>query len=185
MSHAALAQSDLAVLLVIDMQERMMAALSDASEVTAAAVRMIRAAAILGIPVFHTEQNPNGLGRTIDAVREALPAGLSPIEKVTCSCWGDRGVRDRLGELGREHVLLVGVESHVCVQQTAIDLLRVDYEPFVLADAAGSRRREEKELALARLRAAGATVTSVEAMIFELVARCDASTFRDVLALVK
>ena len=104
---------------------------------------------------------------------------------MTCSCWGDAPFRDRLTGSRRELVLLAGVESHVCVQQTAIDLLRVDFVPYVLADAVGSRKPFEKQIALERMRAAGAIVTTVEAMIFELVARCDIPAFKKILPVVK
>jgi nicotinamidase-related amidase len=185
MTNAHLAETDRAVLVVIDMQQRMMSAIHEHESVTMAASKMLRAAAVLGVPVLHTEQNPAGLGETIEPVRAHLPAETRTISKVTCSCWGDTTFRQQLIESNREHVLLVGVEAHVCIQQTALDLLRVDYVPFVLADAVGSRREDEKSIALERMRSAGVIVTSAEAMIFELVRRCDAPQFRAILDIVR
>ena len=185
MKRAILAEIDLAVLVVVDMQQRMMPAVANASQVTAAAGRMLRAAAVLGLPVLYTEQNPAGLGPTVPEIRSLLPAASGPIVKTTCSCWADEPFRERLRQSRREHVLLAGVETHVCIQQTALELLRVDYVVYVLADAVGSRRGVETETALSRLRDAGAIVTSVEAMMFELVRRCDVPTFKPLLEIVK
>lgn len=183
--RAILAETELAVMVVIDMQSRMMPAIAEGALVTSAVRRMLRAAAVLGVPVMHTEQNPGGLGVTTPEIGGLLPGGTGPIVKTTCSCWGDDAFRERLKRSRREHVLLAGVETHVCIQQTALDLLRVDYTVFVLADAVGSRREFEKETALGRMRDAGAIVTSVEAMMFELVRRCDVPTFKPLLEIVK
>jgi len=183
--RAILAETELAILVVIDMQRRMMPAITDGPRVISAVGRMMRSAAILGVPVIHTEQNPAGLGDTIPAIGGLLQGGQPPIVKTTCSCWADSAFRERLKMSRREHVLLAGVETHVCIQQTALDLLRVDYKVFVLTDAVGSRRPMEKETALARMRDAGAIVTSVEAMMFELVRRCDVSAFKPLLEIVK
>ncbi len=183
--RAILAETELAVLVVIDMQQRMMPAIAEGARVTAAVRRMLRAVAVLGVPVMHTEQNPAGLGATTPEIAGLLPGGSGPIVKTTCSCWADEAFRERLKRSRREHVLLAGVETHVCIQQTALELLRVDYTVFVLADAVGSRREFEKETALARMRDAGAIVTTVEAMMFELVRRCDVPTFKPLLEIVK
>lgn len=185
MSPFHLAELEQAVLVVVDMQERMMAAVSQAEAVTRAAERMLRAGAVLGVPVLYTEQNPAGLGPTIAPVRALMPPGSEPICKTTCSAWADGGFRQSLIATGREHVLLAGAEAHVCILQTALDLLRVDYVPFVLADAISSRRSFDAEVALDRMRHAGIVVSTVEAVIFELVARCDVPAFKEILMIVK
>ncbi|MFO0971913.1 MAG: isochorismatase family protein [Phycisphaerae bacterium] len=185
MPHVPLARREDAVLVIVDMQERMMPAVAQAESVIAGACRAVSAAAILGVPVLATEQNPEGLGGTIATVQAVLPRGTMPLVKCTCSCWGEPGFRAALGQTRRECVVLAGVETHVCIQQTAIELLRVDHAVFVLADATGSRRAADRDVAFERMRQAGAVVTTVEAMIFEWVERCDAPEFRRVLELVK
>ncbi len=187
MPHTNILEADLAVLVVVDVQARMFETIASApaDEVAGNVVRLIRAARILECPVLYTEQYPKGLGQTVDAVREALPEGLEPIVKSTCSCWRDAAFRAALGRTGREQVILVGLETHVCIQQTALDLLRVDHVPFVAADAVGSRRGLDMTTAIDRMRRSGVEVSTAEALIFELVERCDHPRFKQILELVK
>lgn len=180
-----LASADHSILAVIDMQQRMMPAVTDHAEVLAAARRMLRAATVLGVPVLHTEQNPAGLGPTVPEVAELLPPGARPLVKVTCSCWSDDPFRRAIESAGRRLVILIGAEAHVCVQQTALELLEAGYQAFVPADAVGSRRAGDRDAALARLQTAGAIVTTVESIIFELVRRCDVPEFKKILDIVK
>lgn len=147
-------------------------------------VRMVRAARELRLPISLSEQNPRALGPTVRPVLEAV--GDAPrIEKMYFSVCGSKEARTRLTSLMRPQVLLCGVEAHVCVQQTALDLLDDQMQPMVLADAVGSRRPLDREVALARMRSAGVVVTTVESVIFELLKRCDTEQFRRVLPLVK
>lgn len=185
MPDPILAQSKLAALVVIDMQARMMPAIHRGQAVAANARTMLKAAAILGLPVLHTEQNPRGIGPTIPEIADLLPPGAAPLVKSTCSCWSDPDFRRRLESSGRKHIILVGVETHVCIQQTAIELLSVGCEVFVLVDAVGSRRPHDRDAALERMARAGAVLTTTESMIFELVRRCDVPEFKPVLDLVK
>ncbi len=185
MPDPILAQTDLAVLIIIDMQARMMPAIDRGPTITASARKMLKAAGILGLPVLHTEQNPRGIGATTPEIAQSLPPESTPIIKSTCSCWSDPQFRARLQATNREHVILVGVETHVCIQQTALELLRVDYVPFIPADAVGSRRPFDRDTALARMARAGAIITSTESLIFELVRRCDVPEFKPLLELVK
>ncbi len=185
MMQTQLASVERSILAVIDMQQRMMPAVTDQAEVISAARRMLRAATALGVPVLHTEQNPAGLGPTVPEVAELLPPGARPLVKVTCSCWSDDPFRRAIESTGRPQVLLIGAEAHVCVQQTALELLAAGYQAFVLADAVGSRRVGDRDTALARLRAAGVIVTTVESVIFELVRRCDVPEFKKILDIVK
>ncbi len=176
-----------AVLVVVDVQEKVLATVgsSPPDGIIDRIGRLIRAARILDLPVLHTEQYPAGLGPTDGRLKKALPAGSGPIVKSTCSCWRDEAFRIALQRTEREHVVLVGLETHVCIQQTALDLLRVDYVPFVAADAVGSRCESDFQTALERMRRAGAEVSSTEAIIFELVERCDHPKFKDILKVIK
>lgn len=170
------------LLLLVDFQERLLPAMHEADRVLANAVRLARGAALLGLPVRVTEQYPKGLGRTVPALAETL-TGAACFEKVTFSALGAAGLAERLDEHGQ--VLLAGIESHVCVCQTGLDLLANQIETFVVADAVSSRTPENGRLGLERLRWAGATIVSTEMALFELMETAAAPEFKAVQSLVK
>lgn len=180
-------EAHLAILVVVDVQEKMLAAIgsSPVDQIVDKIRRLVGATRLLDIPVLYTEQYPQGLGPTDACVKEQMPDGLEPIIKSTCSCWRDEGFRTALQRTEREHVVLVGLETHVCIQQTALDLIRVDYVPFIASDAVGSRLSSDTYTALARINRAGGEVTTTEAILFELIERCDHPKFKDFLKLVK
>lgn len=171
-----------AALLLVDFQERLLPAMREPHGVLANAVRLARGAAALGLPRFVTEQYPKGLGRTVPEL-DATLEGAERWEKTCFSAVGVEELRGRLRE--REQVLLAGLESHVCVCQTGLDLLGLGIEIFVVADAVASRTAENARLGLERLRAAGAVVVSTEMALFELLATASAPEFKAVQALVK
>lgn len=187
MADSRLADCSLAVLVVVDVQERMLSAIATqpVDEILASIERLIGAARILEIPIIYTEQNPKGLGETSPRLRETLERAQGPLVKTTCSCWRDEAFRNALQRTEREHVILCGLETHVCIAQTALDLLRVDYVPFIAVDAVGSRRSSDMDVALERMRRAGVQISTAEALIFELVERCDHPRFKDILRLIK
>ena len=171
MPHVIVLESDLAVLVVIDVQEKLMARIesSPPDDIVDKVGRLIGAARLLNIPIMHTEQYPDGLGPTDTRVKKALPEGSGPMVKSTCSCWRDEAFRKAIQATGREHVILAGVETHVCIQQTALDMIRVDYASWVAVDAVGSRRTLDHETALARLGHSGAQIGTTESILFELI----------------
>jgi len=187
MPHVNVLESGLAVLVVVDIQEKLLPAIASSppDSIIDAAGRLIQAARILDIPILHTEQYPKGLGPTDSRIKGFMAAESKPIEKTQCSCWRDAAFREALESTHREQVILVGVETHVCIQQTAMDLIRVDYVPFVAADAVGSRRPGDATMALDRMRRAGAEISTAESLIFELIERCDHPRFKAVLELIK
>ena len=187
MPHVNFLESGLAVLVVVDVQEKLLPAIesSPPDSIIDAAGRLIKAARILDIPIIYTEQYPKGLGPTDSRIKGLMPPESKPIEKTACSCWRDAAFREALQATDREQVILVGVETHVCIQQTALDLIRVDYVPFVAADAVGSRRPGDAETALRRMQNAGAEISTAESIIFELIERCDHPRFKAILELIK
>jgi nicotinamidase-related amidase len=187
MPNVNILEADLAALVVIDVQEKMLTAIttSPTDIILDKIRRLIGVAKVLDMPIVYTEQYPQGLGPTSTRLKEWLPAELRPVVKTTCSCWRDQSFRNALQATGREHVILAGLETHVCVQQTALDLLRVDYSVFVPVDAIGSRFPLDMNTSLERMRHAGVEISTTESLIFDLVERCDHPKFKDVLQLVK
>ena len=170
-----------AALVVVDVQEAFRKALDDFEEVAAATETLVRGAEALGVPVVVTEQYPKGLGRTVDRIANALPEGNEPLEKVRFSA----AEADGFDLAGRDQALVCGIETHVCVNQTVLDLLRGGVGVQVATDAVGSRTPLNKALGLERMKDAGAAMTSVETALFELLGGSDAAEFKEVQALVK
>ncbi len=175
------------VLAVIDWQERLTAAMPRAGReaAIAATLRLIRAAAILNMPVLVSEQYPRGLGHTVGEIRGELsqPAFIS--EKLSFSALACDEFRRRLEATGRGNVLLAGVEAHVCVLQTAWELQRQGFGVGVAADAVCSRAPLNAELALRQMRAEGMSVLGAEAWLFAFVGSAEHPRFKDISALLK
>jgi nicotinamidase-related amidase len=170
-----------AVLLVIDVQERINAVMTDQSHLPRIEV-LIEACRALDVPVIASEQYPKGLGATVEPLAGLL--GDIPA-KDTFSCARDLGLREEIAALGRAQVIVTGIETHVCVLQTALDLLDAGYRVHVPHDAVNSRRDADKDWALERMQQAGAAISSTESALFELLERCDTSDFKTVATLVK
>ncbi|GMV96531.1 MAG: hypothetical protein AMXMBFR83_08960 [Phycisphaerae bacterium] len=171
------------VLLVVDVQEKLLPVIHESAAMVEAARRMLLAAGVLGVPVLATEQLPDKLGPTCPPLRECL-GRTAVIEKARFSACIEP-LTDRLHELDRPCVIVVGIEAHVCVLQTVLDLLRLGYVPAVCADAVGSRRPIDRDTAIERIRSAGALVTTTESAIFELTGQAGTDVFKRILAIVK
>jgi nicotinamidase-related amidase len=161
-------------------QEAFRPAVRDFDGVVAGAAALVRGARILGIPIVVTEQYPKGLGETAPEVAEHLPDGLEPLEKVVFSAAEADGFD--LG--GRDQALICGIETHVCVNQTALDLLDSGVEVQVAEDAVGSRSDDNKQVGLHKMERAGAVLTSVETALFELLGRAGTDEFKRVQKLI-
>jgi nicotinamidase-related amidase len=172
--------SSRAALIVVDVQEGFRKAIPDFERVARATATLIEGAEAIGIPVVVTEQYPKGLGETVPEVAEHLPEGAEPLEKV-CFSAADADGFD-LG--GRDQALVCGIETHVCVNQTALDLLGSGVEVQVAEDAVGSRTDQNKRVGLHKMERAGAVLTSVETALFELLGRAGTDEFRQVQKLI-
>lgn len=172
---------DRAALVVIDVQEAFEKAVAAFEQVARAVSTLARGAGELGLPVIVTEQYPKGLGPTVAAVADSLPKDAKRLEKVRFSASDADGFD--LG--GRDQAIVCGIEAHVCVVQTVLDLLDAGADVHVVADAVGSRSDGDAALALRRAERAGATLTSVEAVLFELLGGSDSPEFKAVQELVK
>ena len=174
------------LLLVVDVQERLFPSMD--SELRDSVARNLKvlgtAARRLALPIMLSEQYPKGLGHTLPELREAL-GQLAPVEKVTFSCCETPAFAAELKATGRTQVVLTGIEAHVCVLMTGLDLIGLGYQVHVVADATCSRTRQNWQLALDQLRQSGAVVTSTESVLFQLLRRSDAEEFREIQALIK
>jgi nicotinamidase-related amidase len=170
-----------AALVVIDVQEAFRKALPEFDDVAAAVAKLVEGAKAMGVPVVVTEQYPKGLGETVPEVAEHLPEGTEPIDKVCFSA----AEADGFDLAGRDQALVCGIEAHVCVNQTVLDLLARGVVTHVAADAVGSRTKRNTGLGLHRMEESGAIATSVEMALFELLRGSDAAEFKQVQALVK
>jgi nicotinamidase-related amidase len=179
---------DKSQLLIIDVQEKLIDAISGKDRVIDRCVRLVRAARTLGVPITISEQYPQGLGPTADSIRDAFANSGRVVDKVEFSCLKSNTLRERLHELrrqGRSQVVIGGIEAHVCVTQTAIDLEEQGFESFVVADAVGSRSKLSRKLALARLLKSGADVVDSEMVLFEWLERAGTREFKEIQALIK
>ncbi len=182
--HAKRLDVSQAQLLVVDVQERLLPLIHNHESLVARAERMIRAAKELELPTTVSEQYPQGLGPTVAPISEAA-AEAPRVQKMTFSYCADGGCRERILGVQRPQILMVGIEAHVCVQQTVLDLLDLHMQPFVLADAIGSRRLFDYEFALQRMQAAGAVLTTVESVILEMVHDSGTELFKRILPLIR
>jgi nicotinamidase-related amidase len=179
---------DKSQLLIIDVQEKLLPAMPDPERVVERCIRLVRAARALEIPVTFSEQYPRGLGPTVAPLREVLGNSGSVIDKLEFSCVKNDTLRERLHELrkrGRGQVVMGGIEAHVCVTQTAIDLEDQGFEAFVVADAVASRARSSRRLALARLLKTGVDVVDSEMVVFEWLGKAGTPEFKELQGLLK
>jgi nicotinamidase-related amidase len=172
--------ADRAALVVIDVQEGFRKAVPVFDRVAKAIATLIEGAEAIGIPIVVTEQYPKGLGETAPEVAEHLPEGTVPLEKVVFSASDAEG----FDLAGRDQALICGIEAHVCVNQTALDLLEAGVDVQVAEDAVGSRTDENKRVGLHKMERAGATLTSVETALFELLGRAGTDEFKAVQRLI-
>ena len=178
-----LLSAERSLLLVIDIQDRLMPAIFEGERVVRKSAALMAAAAEMAVPVLITEQYPKGLGHTAPVLLES--GGYEMFEKITFSAARTPAVSDRLAVLGRDQIVICGAEAHVCVQQTAIDLKVAGYEVFVVADAISSREPDNARLAIERMRGLGLQVLSSEMVIFEWLERAGTPSFKAVLPLIK
>lgn len=174
-----------ALCLVIDVQERLMPVIRRQEEVVSDIVRLIRGMQILGIPVLATEQYPKGLGKTVPEIAGALGEEQVYWEKITFSAFRDPAIRQAVRDTGRTQVILAGVETHVCVMQTARDLLEAGLHPVLPADCVSSRRKQDRKMALRRMEREGVLVTTSEALLFELLDVAGTPEFKEISRLLK
>jgi nicotinamidase-related amidase len=172
------------VLVVVDVQDKLLSAIHDRRAVIDGTVKMTKIAQALGVPVIVTEQYPKGLGPT-DPQISALFSAFAPLEKTVFSCFGAPGFAAALEAAGAKTLVLTGIEAHICVQQTALAALHRGFGVHIIADAIGSRTPANKELGLAKIRQAGGVISTIEIALYEWLERSDGPEFKAVLPLIK
>ena len=175
---------DATLLVVIDYQEKLLPKILGAEALTEQAVKLIRFARELEVPILCTEQYPKGLGHTVAPIAAALE-GIVPLEKTAFGCLGDAGFTEALEASGRKQLLLTGIEAHICVMQTALGALDEGYEVYIPRDAVGSRFALEYEAGLHRLEGAGAEIVTTEMALFELLREAGTPEFKKALPFLK
>ncbi len=173
-----------AVLIMIDFQGNLARAMVNQENLFANNVRLIQGFKVLNLPIMVTEQIPEKLGPTIPQLAGEL-TGVRPIAKETFSCWANTSFHDQLESLTRRHVVLTGIECHVCVYQTALDLIRSGYTVHLVADAVSSRTAENREIGIQAMKSAGAHITSTEMVLFELLRTAADPKAKDIFKIVK
>ena len=182
--HPVLLDRDRTGLLVVDIQEKILAVTSRSKQVVENAVKLIKGFKILERPIFITEQYPEGLGNTVDPVKKVLEEAEIH-QKLTFSCCGIEGLTRQIRTQKIDQLVLCGIESHVCVLQTAIDLKEAGYTPVVVMDCISSRKLDNVDLAAERFRHEGIMMTSYESILFELTRSAGAPEFKAISKLVK
>ena len=180
-SPSPLLKGDDALLVVIDIQERLLPVIAEQERLIENVLKLIKFSSIIGLPIILTEQQ--NLGETIPAIRDKL-RGIDPITKLEFDCFQSRSFAEHVGRLNRSTLIIAGIEAHICVAQTALHAL-VYHRVHVVSDAISSRSLHNRKVALGRMGKAGVTITSTEMVIYELLGKAGTDQFKKALKLVK
>ena len=173
-----------AVLIMIDIQGNLAQAMYEKENLFANNIKLIQGFKAFNLPIIVTEQIPQKLGQTIPEIIRELD-GVKPIAKETFSCWNDMHFHEQVEALSRRHIVLTGIESHICVYQTALDLIQNGYNVHLVTDAVSSRTRNNRDVGTAAIKSAGGFLTSTEMVLFELLRTAADPKFKDIFKIVK
>jgi len=172
------------LLLIVDIQEKLFNVMSDPERIEKRIHLMIELSKCFEIPVLLTEQYPQGLGPTIQSIRNGLPR-YQPFEKTSFSIWGDAGIREKLKFHASRKIVLTGIESHICVLQSCLDLLGAGYAVWIPYDAVDSRNREDCRIGLNLMERAGAVISGCETIAFQLLKKSGTPEFKHISKIIK
>lgn len=185
MRHQNLLDSSGALLLVVDVQDAFLKAIHEPERVVANTVKLVEAAKVFSLPIIVTVQNEARMGGTTQAVMDVLPNDVKAINKMAFSCMGAEYFPEQLNKADRRQVLICGVETHICVSQTAHDLLAQGYRVHVAKDAVSSRTLDNWDIGIEKMRSSGCVITSTEAAIFEITKDASGPEFKRILPIIK
>lgn len=171
-------------LIIIDVQGKLARMVAESEQLVKNLRQLIAAFKTMSIPIVWVEQYPEGLGKTIPEISELLE-NKTPLPKYTFSALGNKDIESEIEKLNRKQWLVCGIETHICVYQTAMDLLAKNYEVEIVSDAVSSRTKESKELALAKLQKKGVGLTNIEMCVYELIKNSKTDIFKKILPLFK
>jgi len=169
-------------LLMVDIQEKLFPHIESQDALRKKVITLLEGMKTLDVPIMAARQYPKGLGNTIEELAEYF---LQYYDKITFSCCGSDKLLEELHKTGRKNIIITGIEAHICVLQTVIDLKALGFTPIVVVDAIGSRNRRDYEIALKRMEAEGAVLTTVESILFELCHAAGTEQFKIISGLVK
>lgn len=185
MSHPRILDRDKTALVVVDIQEAFRSPINEFAQIVSRASIVVRGFVALGLPIIITEQYPKGLGRTAEEILFSLPDDFEFVEKTAFSSCGARPFAEQLQKADVSQVVLCGLETHICVNQTAHDLLTEAFEVHILTDAVGSRFTQDKETALRKMQMNGVVPSTVEMALFELMRDAKHEQFKEIQNLIK
>ena len=175
---------DNTIALVVDFQEKLMPVMANAEELEKRTSILLKGLKVLEVPMIVTQQYTKGIGMTIESLREA--AGTEEyFDKITFSCFDDDAIRNKIEKSGCKNVIVCGIESHICVLQTCIDLKEAGYTPILVTDCMSSRKESDKEGAIRRALGEGILLTTTEAILFELTRKAGNPQFKEISKLIK
>ncbi len=184
MRHQQILRREDVLLMVVDFQEKLLAAFEGPHGFLRNCVKLIKFAKILGLPIVWTEQYPKGLGPTVGEIQQEL-SHSHPVEKLSFSCFGEPRFVESLSANPSAQLMICGIETHICVAQTVLDGIDCGYQMHVIEDACGSRAERDHVAGLRKMEGAGAVLSCTEMAMYEILERSDAKEFREVLQLVK
>ena len=185
MQHPNILELSRSALLIIDMQEAFRGNIKDFEKSAKRTAIAAQAARILNIPIFVTEQYPKGLGHTVAEITEVLADGVQVIEKTSFSSCAAQACQSRLQATQATHILIAGLEAHVCVNQTVHDLLSQNFKVHLLTDCITSRNKKDRKIGLDKMRQSGAIPSSLEMALFELIRDAKHEQFKSIQGLIK
>jgi nicotinamidase-related amidase len=185
MAHLKILNKNKTALVIVDFQEAFRQTIPDFTEISSNLSKIVKAFRILNLPVIVTEQYPKGLGRTAAEILEILPSHFNCIEKTAFSSCGTSEFTEKLDATNTKQVLLCGLETHICVNQTAHDLLNEGFDVNILTDGVGSRTPENKETGLSKMKMSGVVPSCVEMALFELMRDSKHENFKEIQDLIK
>ena len=181
----AILSEKLSQLLIIDVQDKLINASFNKQIIEKKAAVMVKAAAILGIPIVITEQYPNGLGNTIQSIKDATGENTAYYEKTSFSALGNPAIASAIDKSSRKQIVIFGIETHICVNQTVSALISKGYDVTVISDACGSRAESEHKAGIERMKENGAHIVTTEIAIFEWLKGARHVNFKEIQGLIK